>query len=210
MADQGVDQPVILGAGLDSVAYRSELAHRMRVFEVDEPDAYGWKQKLLVETATTAPASVRFVALDLEQEPAHSLPARLARAGFDLGRPALVNRLGVTMYLILDAIEQVLSALAGFAPGTELVIEHLLPAEHRDEVGQPYAELVMTAAAEQGEPWRTFLSSNTSTPSCAHGLQPVEHIRQRDAIDPAHWDRTDALRPFDLSVPTRATVPARA
>jgi O-methyltransferase involved in polyketide biosynthesis len=47
LADRGLDQYVLLGAGLDSFAYRSPLAGRLRVFEVDHPASQRWKRDLL-------------------------------------------------------------------------------------------------------------------------------------------------------------------
>ncbi|MEV0032716.1 SAM-dependent methyltransferase [Nocardia sp. NPDC050793] len=210
LVGQGVSQYVILGAGLDSFAYRSELADRVRVFEVDKSITQRWKQQLLAETSAALPPSVAFVRIDLEQEPSSSLPDHLARAGFRCDEPALISWLGVTMYVTLEAIQQTLAVLGGFAPGTELVVEHLLPAGHRDEIGQAYAELVMAATAEQGEPWKTFLTvEDMDTLLRVHGLRPVEHARQRDTVAPALWERTDTLCPFDLSILSRATIPAR-
>ncbi|MFF9077999.1 class I SAM-dependent methyltransferase [Streptomyces sp. NPDC014735] len=210
LASRGVDQYVILGAGLDSFAYRSELADGMRVFEVDKPTTQHWKRALLVETGTTVPPSAFFVPVDFEKESTRSLAAHLVRTGFDPGRPALVSWLGVTMYLTSEAIRQTLAVISGFAPGTELIVEHLLPAGLRDETGQSYAELVMAVAAEQGEPWQTFLSiEQMDALLLEHRLQPVEYVRQRETIDPAGWERTDALRPFELSILARASVPAR-
>jgi O-methyltransferase involved in polyketide biosynthesis len=47
LADRGLTQYVLLGAGLDSFAYRSPLAGRLRVFEVDHPASQRWKRDLL-------------------------------------------------------------------------------------------------------------------------------------------------------------------
>ncbi|WP_327677632.1 class I SAM-dependent methyltransferase [Kitasatospora sp. NBC_00458] len=210
LAARGVDQYVILGAGLDSFAYRSELADRVRVFEVDQPSTQEWKRALLASTATPVPSSTALVPVDFEQASARSLTELLVGAGFDPARPALVGCLGVTMYLGPDAIGRILAAVAGFAPGTELVVEHLLPAGLCDEAGRAYAAAVMAAAAEHGEPWRTFLDiEQMDALLSAHGLRPVEYVRQREAVDPALWERTDALRPFELSVLARASVPRR-
>ncbi|GAB3279419.1 SAM-dependent methyltransferase [Actinocorallia lasiicapitis] len=210
LAGRGVDQYVILGAGLDSFAYRSELAARVRVFEVDQPTTQCWKRTLLSETGTPIPPSVFFVPVDFEKEPARSLTDHLVRAGFDPDRPALISWLGVTMYLTSEAIRQTLTVVSGLAPGTELIVEHLLPAEHRDEAGQTYAELVMAAAAEHGEPWRTFLSTDQMDALLLERhLQPIEHASQRETIEPAEWNRADALHPSRLSVLTRAAVPTR-
>ncbi|MFE2873315.1 class I SAM-dependent methyltransferase [Embleya sp. NPDC059259] len=207
---RGVDQYVILGAGLDSFAYRSPLAAQVRVFEVDQPATQEWKRDLLAETGTKVSPSTAFVPVDFEQDSVRSLVPLLTRAGFDAGRPALVGWLGVTMYLTPDAIGQTLEAVGTLAPGTELVVEHLLPHDLRDELGRAYAESVMAAAAEQGEPWRTFLSAlQMDTLLREHRLQPVESVDQRDAIDSAGWERTDPLRPFALSMLARARVPTR-
>ncbi|GAA1266090.1 SAM-dependent methyltransferase [Kitasatospora nipponensis] len=210
LAARGLDQYVILGAGLDSFAYRSELAHPVTVFEVDEPATQAWKRDLLASTGTAVPPSAVFVPVDFERDGARSLTDRLVRAGFDPGRPALVSWLGVTMYLTREAIGRTLAAVSGFAPGSELIVEHFLPAELRDEAGQSYAEMAMAATAEQGEPWRTFLSvEQLDRLLVEHRLQPVEYVPQRETLAPADWQRTDALRPLDLPVLARARVPAR-
>ncbi|MFE2915859.1 class I SAM-dependent methyltransferase [Kitasatospora indigofera] len=210
LAGQGVDQYVILGAGLDSFAYRSEPAGRVRVFEVDRPATQHWKQAVLARAGVAVPPSVGFVAVDFEQLSARTLADGLARAGFEPGRPALVSWLGVTMYLSREAIGRTLTAVGGLAPGTELVVEHLLPAGRRDEAGQAYADVVMAAAAEQGEPWRTFLTAEEMAGLLREsGLRPAGSVGQREAVPAAEWERADSLRPFELSVLTRASVPAR-
>ncbi|MER6759856.1 class I SAM-dependent methyltransferase [Amycolatopsis sp. NPDC000746] len=201
LAEMGVEQYVILGAGLDSFAYRTPLT--VQVFEVDKPATQRWKQQLLADAGITTPNTVSFVPLDFENE--QPLTSHLVQAGFDPGRPALVSWLGVTMYLTEEAISQTLHAISGLAPGTELIVEHLLPAALRDEAGQAYAELVMAAAAAHGEPWLTFLSAEQMAALLRdHLLEPIEHVRQKDI--PAEWKRGDALRPTELSILTRARV----
>ncbi|MFD7641652.1 class I SAM-dependent methyltransferase [Kitasatospora sp. NPDC059795] len=208
VARRGIDQYVVLGAGLDTFAYRSELAHPIRVFEVDHPAMQEWKRARLTAAGIAVPTTVSFVPLDLEQG---DLTDALTAAGFDTERPAVVSWLGVTMYLGTEAIGRVLSAVGALAPGTELLTEHLLPAEHRDPAGQLYAEQVHAAVAENGEPWRTFLTvEEMDTLLTGHGLRPLGYLRQRDTLVPQPWEeRTDALRPFELSVLAHAVVPER-
>src|SRR5262249_16949575 len=118
-----------------------------------------------------------------------------------------VSWLGVTMYLTRDAISRALTAISNFAPGTELITDHILPASLRDAAADSYAELVGAAAAECGEPWLTFLSpGEASELLAAHGLEPAEQVHQRDAIDAALWRRSDSLRPTELSMLVRAKV----
>jgi methyltransferase (TIGR00027 family) len=154
-ARRGVTQYVILGAGLDSFAYRSELAGRVRVFEVDHPASQDWKRTQLSTADIAEPDGVEYVAVDFELD---SLEERLVRAGFDRSRPAIVSWLGVTVYLTRAAICGTLDVVAGFAPGTELILDYLIPAEMRDADGRAYAELVMPVSAERGEPWLTFVT----------------------------------------------------
>jgi methyltransferase (TIGR00027 family) len=200
----GLTQYVILGAGLDSFAYRTESA--VRVFEVDQPGTQRWKRAHLASAGITVPDTVSFVAVDFERD---SLSSRLAQAGFDPSRPALVSWLGVTMYLTGAAISQTLAEIGGFASGTQLISDYMLPAALRDETGRSYAELVAPAAAERGEPWLTFLAPDDMSALLGqHGFGPVEHVRQRDSIPAALWDRTDSLHPADLSLLARATLGA--
>ncbi|MFF2814549.1 class I SAM-dependent methyltransferase [Kitasatospora cineracea] len=208
---RGTDQYVLLGAGLDTFAYRSAPAGRVRVFEVDHPAVQRWKRDLLAAAGIAVPPGTAFVPVDLERDGgAGELVAALVAAGFDPGRPALVAWLGVTMYLGAEAIGAALAAVGGLAPGSELVAEYLLPPGRRDEAGQAYAEQVASAAAEGGEPWRTFLDvEEMDALLTAAGLRPLAHLRQHESVPAELWQRTDALRPFGLSVLAHAEVPAR-
>jgi methyltransferase (TIGR00027 family) len=201
---RGVTQYVILGAGLDSFGYRSDLAGRVRVFEVDHPATQEWKRQVLAAARIPVPASLAFVPMDFESD---SLAERLARGGFDPSRPALISWLGVTMYLTRAAIGQTLAVIGRFAPGTEVIADYMLPAGMRDEAGDSYAQQVMPVAAQRGEPWLTFLSPDDMSGLLAeHGFGSIEHVRQRDTVEAAVWDRSDFLRPIDLSRLAHATV----
>jgi hypothetical protein len=83
----------------------------------------------------------------------------------------------------------------------------MLPAGLRDEIGSTYAELVSPVAAEWGEPWLSFFApGDMSARLERHGFGSVRHIRPRDAVGAACWDRSDSLRPAELSVLAHATV----
>lgn len=194
---RGVAQYVILGAGLDSFAYRSPLAGRLAVFEVDQPATQEWKRQRLADRGLIVPPHARLVPVDFETD---SLWSRLACAGFDATSPALVSWLGVTMYLTRDAIGAVVRELGQSASGTELILDYMLPADLRDDVGNSYVEQVAPAAAERGEPWLSFFSPPQMTALLSgHGFGRASHIAQRDVGTDAMWRRTDALRPADLS-----------
>lgn len=194
----GVDQYVLLGAGLDSFAHRSPYAGSIRVFEVDHPETLEYKKSVAPR------GEVTYVPVDFET---NGVLECLLRAGFDPARPAFAGWLGVSMYLDLPAIERVLAVVGSFAPGTELVADHMLPAADRDEAGNAYVAAVAPHAAEGGEPWRTFLSTTDMAKLLTrHGFTEIRPITQRESVDPALWNRTDTLRPISLSALTHATV----
>jgi methyltransferase (TIGR00027 family) len=194
----GVSQYVILGAGLDSLAYRDGLAGLVRVFEVDYPASQEAKRAALAAAGIPVPGNVTFVAADLA---ADDLRRCLADSGFDAPAPAVFGWLGVTMYLTADAIAATMTAVSGFAPGSELIADYMLPPDARDEAGALYGELVAQASAERGEPWRSCFTPQEITDLARRaGLGAARSIRQRDTIPPELWRRTDSLRPADLAV----------
>jgi methyltransferase (TIGR00027 family) len=195
----GTGQYVILGAGLDSYAYRS--GGGVKVFEVDHPATQEWKRALVADAGIESP-DVTYVPVNLETEP---LSGGLLECGFDPARPALFSWLGVTMYLTREAIAETLTAIAAFAPGTEIVLDTMLPADHRDEAGQMYADLLVPAFAEHGEAWVSFFSPDEVAALLAEcGYETIEQVSQRESVDAAMWDRSDSLHPADLSLLTHA------
>src|ERR1035437_4547389 len=92
---RGVRQYVVLGAGLDTFAYRNPFAE-LRVFEVDFPATQEWKREMLAEAQIPLPSNLTFVPLDFEHK---TLGDGLAEAGFDDGAAAFFGWLGVVPYL---------------------------------------------------------------------------------------------------------------
>lgn len=128
---RGIGQYVMLGAGLDSFAGRRDLAAQLRVFEVDHPATQEYKRRVL-----PAAANVVYVPVDFGRD---SFGEGLRRARFDADAPAFASWLGVAMYLDNDAIDVTLAVIGGFAPGSEIIIDYMLPAGHRDAAGDTYA-----------------------------------------------------------------------
>ncbi|MGH3846686.1 MAG: class I SAM-dependent methyltransferase [Pseudonocardiaceae bacterium] len=202
---RGVDQYVVLGAGLDSFAYRSPLVGGLRIFEVDHPDTQVWKLQRLAHARVAAPAELEFVAVDFERDP---LRDRLIEAGFDVTRPSFVTWLGVTQYLSYDGVAATLATLGGLAAGTELTVEYVLPAELRDDAGRALADRATATAAALGEPWLTFFSPAQMTAvldSC--GFAVLEQVGQREQVDAVLWERSDGLHPIGLSQLARVSLP---
>src|SRR4029453_2139157 len=125
-AGQGIGQYVILGAGLDTFAQRRpEIASRLSVFEVDQPGPQAWKRQRLVELGFGVPDWLRRVPVDFEA--GDSWLQKLAAAGFDAAKPAVVVSTGVSMYLTKEAVMATLRQVAALAPGSTLAMSFLLP-----------------------------------------------------------------------------------
>jgi methyltransferase (TIGR00027 family) len=134
---RGVSQYVILGAGLDTFAYRATGAMgTVRVFEVDTPASQAWKRHRLETLDVVVPPTSVFVPCDFETE---SLADAFERSPFQRGKPAFVSWLGVTQYLHRAAIVGTLSWIAGLGPMTEVALTHCVP-EARSHPSVQYAE----------------------------------------------------------------------
>ncbi len=123
IAEDGVGQFVLLGAGNDSfLLRRPELLERLRVFELDHPASQAEKRAKLAQLGFESHPNVRFVAVDFERE---SAGAALARSGFDGALPAFFNWLGVVTYLHREAIFATLRSLQEVAaPGSQIVFDY--------------------------------------------------------------------------------------
>lgn len=117
---RGTAQYVVLGAGLDTFAYRCPYPH-LRVFEVDYPATQQWKRKKLAAAAIEIPSTLAFVPVDFERD---TLAGALAAAGFRHDAPAFFTWLGVTMYLTTPAIEATLRFIGATPPGGGIALDY--------------------------------------------------------------------------------------
>ncbi len=150
--ERGIRQYVVLGAGLDTSAYRRPDAPG-RVFEVDLPATQAWKRARLREAGIAVPASLQFVPVDFERV---GLAQGLARAGFDADAPALFSWLGVTMYLDEAAVIETLRFIAGCAKGSAVLLEYVVPLPSLPPIMRIAMEQMVARFAERGEPWKSF------------------------------------------------------
>lgn len=124
---RGVRQVVVLGAGLDTFAYRHPYeGDGLRVFEVDHPSTQEWKRERLAAAGIPEPASLTFVPVDFEST---KLPDGLAAAGFDASSPAAFSWLGVVQYLTDAAVYATLDLIAALPAGSDVVFDYSEPPE---------------------------------------------------------------------------------
>jgi methyltransferase (TIGR00027 family) len=201
---RGVDQYVILGAGLDSFAYRSPLADRLRIFELDASATQEWKIARLAATRTEPRGEACMVPIDLRTD---AIADRLAAAGFRSDQPAFVSWLGASFYLDTSALESTLRALGQLAPGTELVFDYVLTPVLRDAGGETYAALAKPVAEQSGEPWMSELTPDQVAGLLVEcGFEVLEQVGQRGSVDARFWERSDGLAPSELWMLVHAVI----
>ncbi|PYM09006.1 MAG: SAM-dependent methyltransferase [Candidatus Rokuibacteriota bacterium] len=150
----GVRQYVVLGAGLDTFAYRNPYpAESLRVFEVDHPATQAWKRELLDRAGIPAPASLTFVPVDFETQ---ALSERLRESGFRTEAPTFFSWLGVTMYLTRETVMATLAFVAGGPPGCGITFDYLIPPASLPLLRRIGFLLLAHRLKAAGEPWRTW------------------------------------------------------
>ncbi|MGH3373224.1 MAG: class I SAM-dependent methyltransferase [Actinoallomurus sp.] len=154
VAIAGTRQVVILGAGLDTLAYRTPHP-RLRVFEVDHPDTQAWKRKRLADAGIPVPETVVYCPVDFDEQ---TLDAGLAGSGFDREAPAFFVWLGVVPYLTRDLVLATLGFVAGLSARSEIVFDYNQPASALPSERRPMLAALAEAMAERGEPWQSFFT----------------------------------------------------
>ena len=154
----GVRQLVVLGAGLDTTAYRAPPSQNLRIFEVDHPATQAWKRGRLVEAGIPLPASLTFVPIDFERV---TLTEGLGTTGFDPAQPTFFTWLGVVPYLTDDAIFSTLGFMAGLPGGAEVVFDYVNPPDTMTEPGRrAMHETLVARVAAVGEQLRNHFDTD--------------------------------------------------
>jgi methyltransferase (TIGR00027 family) len=148
---RGVRQYVVLGAGLDTYAYR-HAGSDVRVFEVDHPATQAWKRDRLAEVCIAVPTSLSFTPIDLEVQ---ALPDGLATTGFDKRAQAFVACVGVSYYVRAEAFFGTLRWAASLRAGSEIVFDFMPPQAQLSAQGRAAMEQVAAMVASHGEPLRS-------------------------------------------------------
>lgn len=178
--ERGVRQLVILGAGLDTFAYRNAFGDRIRVFEVDHPATQGWKRQRLAEAGIAIPPALTFAPIDFERE---TLAQGLAAAGFSPALPSFFTWLGVVPYLSETAVFATLGYIGSLPGGAHVVFDYgeppaSLPPELRARIEQRAAQV-----AALGEAWITYFE-----PDALHarmrelGFAEIEDLGLREIV----------------------------
>ncbi len=212
--ERGVRQLVVLGAGLDTYAYRNggpagsagnaeRRAERdggageLRIFEVDHPATQAWKRQRLADAAIAIPANLTYAPVDFERE---TLAGGLAAAGFDSSQGSFFTWLGVVPYLSEPAVFATLSYIATRPGGAQVVFDYGNPPDAQpdpDGHGRAFQALAERVAAA-GEPLRSaFETAALCERLKALGFGELEDLGPRQIAARYFPDRPSRRKPSD-------------
>jgi len=120
--EAGIGQVVILGAGLDTRAYRLVAPAGARAYELDQPANTAFKQRRLRAVLSGDYDQVRVIPVDFQTD---DLAAALADNGFEIEKPALFVWEAVTQYLTEDAVRMTLAFLSRAAATSQLIFTYV-------------------------------------------------------------------------------------
>ncbi|HKT80382.1 MAG TPA: class I SAM-dependent methyltransferase [Vicinamibacterales bacterium] len=191
LVDQGVRQMVILGAGLDTFAYRNPFAG-LRVFEVDHPATQAFKRHLLATAGIAIPESLTYVPIDFERQ---TLEVALADAGVRSDAPTFFSWLGVSMYLSEATVMSVLALVRSFPPPTAIVFDYAVNASELGWVERIALNAFARRLEAIGEPWTCFFEPpKLAADLRASGFDEVRDLGPRDLNARYFANRDDGLR----------------
>jgi len=192
---EGVEQYVLLGAGVDTFAYRQPAwARPLTIIEVDHPASQTGKRAALAAARIEIPSNVRFADIDFERE---TLSHGLARCGVDMGKRTFFSWLGVTQYLTRDAIEATLRAVLSFPKGSALVSTFVQP--NPDPAA---AAKLAEGSASVGEPWISYFTPEELEAMLRSlGFSDASFLSREEAERRYYANRTDGF-----PVPERVSI----
>ncbi len=163
-AARGATQYVLLGAGLDTFAFRNPYA-QVRVFEVDHPATQMWKRELMATNHLERPDSLTFVPVDFEHQ---RLPEELSAAGFRPQENTVFAWLGVVPYLTYAAFRSTLDFISDCAPGSAVVMDYGQPRDALSFHEQLAHDSLAARVKQAGEPFRLFFTPEEIARECGH------------------------------------------
>ena len=148
---RGASQYLILGAGLDTFAYRQpDWAGAIGIIEADHPATQAAKRQALADAGIATPPNLIFAPIDFETT---TLAEGLLQTRFDFAARTFCALLGVTQYLTREAIEATLGFVLSLPIASEIVLSFILPQEDLSGVEADAVAVAAERAADAGEPW---------------------------------------------------------
>lgn len=187
-----LSQYVLLGAGLDTFAYRhQDIASRLAIFEIDKPQTLEWKQHQLQKLHIPLPKKLRFVPVHFGAN--DSWWEHLVASGFNPQLKSLLTSLGVSMYLPKSAIIAMLEQIKSLAPGSRFVMTFMLPLDLVDPQDRDGYKMSLQGAERSGTPFVSFFAPQEMLDLAKNlGFKKIQHL----SVDKLNYlkNRKDHLR----------------
>jgi methyltransferase (TIGR00027 family) len=174
-----IDAVVILGAGLDTLAYRLARQTEIPIFEVDQPVNVERKAKAVRRVLGELPSSVRLVPLDFERD---DVLTTLSGLGYRADRRTFFVWEAVTQYLTADAVHATLESLRPAAAGSRLVFTYVRR-DFIDGVDFYGAKQLYRRFRQRQQLWRFGLQPDEVAAFLdGHGWRLVEQLGPEDIV----------------------------
>lgn len=203
---EGVKQYVLLGAGMDTFAFRrTDLVEQIRVFEIDHPATQAFKRRRLEELGWNYPEHLHFVSVDFTHD---SLAEALKRPSYDSYAATFFSWLGVVHYLPRDTVFKTLQAITGNSPAGSMVIFDYYDTDAF--IAGKVAERVQKGieiSRHMGEPPITGIDESTLAADLAGlGLRLEEDLGPTDLQERYFKGRTDGFYAYEHAHIVKAVV----
>jgi methyltransferase (TIGR00027 family) len=191
--NRDVTQYLILGAGLDTSAYRGiALSSSLNVFEVDHPNTQGWKRDRLGAAKIDPQGSVKFVSVDFERQ---NLAKELIASGFRDDLPAFVSWLGVVPYLTKEAAAHTFGFVGKLPKGSGVVFDYSVPRSSLGFLERFAFDALSRRVASAGEPFRLFFTPGELDEFLRNlGFRQIEQLGSAEINAKYFANRQDGLR----------------
>ena len=186
----GITQYVVLGAGLDTFAYRNPHGD-LRVFEVDHPATQAWKREQLQAASIAIPSSLTFVPIDFEQQ---TLAEGLEQSGFEASAAAFFSWLGVTPYLTREACMTTLRSIAKLPTGSGVIFDFAVDPALLNAGQRMALDALSKRVARYGEPLQLFFDPGKLQDELkAMGFHRTEFLQGKELNARYFHNRKDGL-----------------
>jgi methyltransferase (TIGR00027 family) len=196
---KGVRQFIILGAGMDTFAYRQPAwARDIKIIEVDHPDSQVDKMKNLMSAGIAIPENLSFVSVDFEID---DLSTILSQSIISLNEPIFITCLGVLVYLSRNCVDKIFQFAGSFPVKSEFVFT----ASQKDDKSGLSTTAIRAAMA--GEPWITYFDKSElikQLKGC--GFNDVSYLTSEQAAQLYFTNYNMRLLPSKRSTLVRAVI----
>ena len=200
----GVKQYVILGAGMDTFAYRNpEMLSKIHVFEVDHPETQQLKKQKIEIAGLSKPANLHYVPMDFTKD---NLADKLQKAGFQFQNRTFFSWLGVTYYLSKEQNQTILKNISSMVPkGSSIVFDYADNNLFQSKVKR--VQNMVSMAQASGEPMKSCYNYHELEKALEEaGMLIYEHLSTSEIEERFFKGRNDYLHAFEHIAYTLAVV----